>query len=73
MITPEQLRKWAQDADDGDDVALDGATLWEIAERMTPPKMQSPLYCARYHIASNSAASWAQGWNDCVEAMKGRG
>ncbi|AGH31840.1 hypothetical protein SLPG_00046 [Salicola phage CGphi29] len=32
MITPEQLREWAQDADDGEDVALDGETLREIAE-----------------------------------------
>jgi len=34
MITPEQLREWAQDADDGEDVALDGETLREIAERI---------------------------------------
>ena len=72
MITPEQLRVWAQDADDGEDVALDGETLREIAERTTPPKMQSPLYCKRYHIASEQASAWATGWNDCVEAMKRR-
>jgi len=34
MITPEQLREWAQEADDGEDVALDGETLREIAEAL---------------------------------------
>ncbi len=34
MITPEQIKDWAQDADEGEDVALDGDTLREIAEEM---------------------------------------
>ncbi len=33
-ITPDQLREWAQDADEGEDVELDGDTLREIAEEL---------------------------------------
>lgn len=40
MITPEQLRKWAQDADDGEDVALDGDTLRGIAEELEATKKE---------------------------------
>jgi hypothetical protein len=31
MITPEQLNEWADSADDGEDVSLDGETLRELS------------------------------------------